>query len=252
MNFTLITQLILILLFVYFIISTILGNNIFLIIFWKVFNYSKRKIFLNKLDSINYFEYNNKTEKEEFIKIILNSFKYKYNSFWKEDIYTIIHPFTFKLDCRSYFIDFYESFVIDKFGIHDKWGYIIDENSKLDFFLNFANKIGLEIKFSEINYLDKEENEFKFDLEVNKTKYTLNQNYENEYFEHELIYQLIKILNDELTKINSKEKIYFIEDYPITIIFLNLKIYNYLSTLKPIEKRPLSPEEWKHQKSEKN
>ena len=55
----------------------------------------------------------------------------------------------------------------------------------------------------------------------------MNQNYENEYFEHELIYQLIKILNDELTKINSKEKIYFIEDYPITIIFLNLKIYSF-------------------------
>lgn len=251
MNLTLIIQLFLILLFIYFIISTILGNNIFIKVFWKVFNYTKRKIFLNKLESINYFEYNSKTEKEKFLQFILNEFKYNYNLFWKESINTIIHPFIFKFDNRSYFIDFYDSFVIDKFGLLDKSGsIIIDENAKLDFFLNFANKIGLEINFYEINYLDKDENEFKIDLEVNKTKYTLNQNYENENYDDELIYVLVNILNSELSKIQSKERIYFIDDFPTLIIFLNEKIFNYLSTLEPNKLRPLLAEEWKHQKLE--
>nr|MCU0349857.1 hypothetical protein [Flavobacterium sp.] len=229
--------------------STILGNNIFIKIFWKVFNFTKRKIFLNKLESINYFEYNSKTEKEKLLQFILNVFKYNSNLFKKEGIYTIIHPFIFEYDNRSYFIDFYDSFVIDKFGLLDKSGsIIIDENAKLDFFLNFAIKIGLEINFSEINYLDKDENEFKIDLEINKTKYSLKQNYENENYDDELIYELVNILNSELSKIQSKERIYFIDDFPTLIIFLNEKIFNYLSTLEPIRLRPKLPEEWKHQK----
>lgn len=249
MNLTLIIQLFLILLFIYFIISTILGNNIFINVFWKVFNYTKRKIFLNKLESINYFEYYSKTEKEKFLQFILNDFKYNSNLFKKKGIYTIIHPFIFEYDNRSYFIDFYDSFVIDKFGLLDKSGsIIIDENAKLDFFLNFTNKIGLEINFSEINYLDKDENEFKIDLEINETKYSLKQNYENEYYYYDLIYQLVNILNSELSKIQSKERIYFIDDFPTLIIFLNEKIFNYLSTLEPIKLRPLLAEEWKHQK----
>lgn len=230
----------------YFVISTILGNNVFLSLFWKLINYTKEKIYLKKLERINYFEYNDKTEKEEFIKIIINSFKY--NPLWKENIQTLINSFTFKLDNRNYLVDFdNERLVIDKIGIIDKWsGLSINENAELNDFLKFATKLGLNIKISEINYLDKDENEFKIYLEINETKYALHQNYENEYFEKEIIYNFVNILNLELKKVKSKEKIYFINDYPTMIIFINDKIYRYLIKLLPIKDRPINPDEWKH------
>lgn len=243
-----ILQAILLGLFISYSIGTLfLGNNIFIKLFWKVLKYAKEKIYLNKLERINYFEYNDNTEKKEFIKIITDSLKY--HLLEKESIQTLINYFTFKFDNRNYLIEFEdERFIIDKIGHLDKWhGLEIRSNSELNDFLTFTTKLGLNIKISKIKYLDEEENKFKIDLEVNKTNYTLHQNYENDYFHYELIYEFIKLLNEELRKIKSKEKIYFINDYPNMIIFLNHKIYNYLLKLKPIGQRPLKPEDWKLQ-----
>lgn len=239
-------QAILLALFIsYFVVTSVLKNNIFLILFWKFFRLVKEKIYLNKLHRIEYFEYNDETENEEFIKTITNNLKY--HLLEKENIHTLINYFTFRLDNRNYLIEFDdEKFIIDKIGHLSKWhGLQIKSNSELNDFLKFTIKLGLNIKISKIKYLDKEENEFKIDLEVNKTNYTLHQNYENDYFDYELFYKFIKLLNEELTKIKSKEKIYFIKDHPNMIIFLNHKIYNYLSKLGPLSQRPLTPEQWK-------
>ncbi|MBP4139855.1 hypothetical protein [Flavobacterium geliluteum] len=203
-----------------------------------------KKTYLENLERINYFEYNDKREIEGFTKVIINSF---FKPLVEENIQLLINPFTFKFDNRIYLIDFVvEKFILDKIGIQNKYGMEINENAELNDFFKFIAKLGLNVLISKLKYVDKDENEFKIDLEVNKRNYNLCQNYEHEKYDYYIIYQFVNILNNELTKIKSKERIYFINNYPFTIIFLNLEIYNYLKELEPKELRPVEPQEWEY------
>lgn len=241
---TMLQTIILSLLITYLIVSTILGNNKLLSLILSFYNYIKVRIYINKLERLNYFEYNNEFEKKEFTRIIKSELIYN-----SERFSTLINYFSFKIDRRNYLVDFdCDKIIVDKIGIDDKWcGLLIRQNSELTDFLNFTSELGLEIEISEIVYLDEFENNFRIDLKVNQKKYSIHQNYDGDDYSKEIIYDFVAIINSELLKINSKEKIYFVEYYAdIMIIFLNNKIYNYLIKISKTKQKPIMPNEWKN------
>ncbi|NOT93199.1 hypothetical protein [Ferruginibacter sp.] len=224
--------------------STILGHTG--TILFKIKKYwagVKTKIFIGKLENLNYFQYHNLKEKKELKKIII-----KCGSRLKI-IDALWNQFTFSLDKRSFIIDEDAESgrpLIDSKGIIDSQsGYNANKQTDNTEFYNFAKQLGLNIKIENLVYSDKEQTNAQQEIKINKSEYSLHINYEDENYGDQFIFEFAEIINQELLKISSVERIFLMDNYPAFLIFLPDKIYKYLLSLSP-EKRqtPFKPIDW--------
>jgi hypothetical protein len=224
----------------YLIVSSILGNNIFI----KLFLTSQKKImrfkFIRELEQINYFKLDLKDEKKKHIESIN---LYKNN---RLGIHSIINKFTFIYNKRLYLIGIdigNDILQIQKESGNDKWlKFVFNNDFTNKDFLDFANQIGLTITLNE-SIIFKEENEIgTFKFTINQNSYEICYPYLNDEI---LIAEFVSFLNLELTKIESENSFYLYNNYPTILFYADDKITNYLNKVNSEDNiKFLEPKKW--------
>ncbi len=224
----------------YLIVSSILGNNIFIKLIKSIQQGLIRRRLIRCLDKLNYFSLVVKEEKGKHIKAIN---LYGNN---RLGIQKLINRCTFLYDKRLYLIGIdidKELLLIQKESGNDKWTEFVFNN---DFankdFLDFAYQIGLSIKV--IGPII-----FNGENEISSFKFMINQNSYEICFPHfkdeVLIAEFTTVLNSELTKIESENSFYLYETHPPVLFYANEKITNYLNKLNSENnKKILTPKKW--------
>jgi len=197
------------------IVSLILGYfETWLFKIKELFQYLKAKIRLKKLKNLGYFELSPKNKLEYSQKMFFQ---------WMKQGYGIKQLWGFEegdleFDYRSFLIDDY----YEKEGIEMNW---LKWTETL-------KAIGLIFNIENIKENPGDEDIESQEININGNQYLIIRDFNDEDMEEKSFGKFCEIVNKELKRINSRERIQLYGEHPTRVLILNQELKNYLFEYK--------------------